>query len=465
MIRKIIRSIKYLIIFVLSLIAIVSLIFVVANWRDDELRPEVKQAMDWQVPANAFDKDNGYLLLHGMYAPLGQDPYETGKLILVNELARYQTMRTTLVEPPIFENTYKDPFANWWSEGCKYTETKNSVDFYTSMSPVKFAELIEAQKPFLARFNALMQAKKFMEVHPPMITYAFPPMKTLGKGAEQIRMQAAKDFANGKREQGVKRLLESNQFARRLLRDSNTLVMHMVALSMLQKDTRFMSELMVKYPESANQYQSQISEILTPLTGELYSLAKIFRYERKISLSLRDSIEYAAYNSGNWFENVLAKVLGKIFYLPNAMQNIFYDISELRIALAVIDASKYDYALQVKLEKEKELLGFEFPLSSVYLRNPIGKILASIPASSYYHYIERQHDLDGFLTLTRLQQKIIADKVTKDQLPKVLPNYPNPYTQQLMRLDAEKGMIFFDGRHVSNSNFERSKINQIAMPQ
>jgi hypothetical protein len=156
------------------------LVFIAANLIDDDLRPEVKEALNWQVPADAFDKENGYVLLHGMYALIGQDPYLTGKAILEAEIARYKEFQKTHVEPTSFlDRNDKNPYASWNKDQCSNLETKDTVDFYLKKDAASTKILAASLQPLTERFNAMKNSKKFVEVHSPLITFGCPTIPRL----------------------------------------------------------------------------------------------------------------------------------------------------------------------------------------------------------------------------------------------------------------------------------------------
>lgn len=444
------------------LLGVLLLIFIIANAKDDELRPEVKEALNWQVPADALDKENGYVLLHGMYAPIGQDPYLAGKAILENELARYQEFQKTKIEPPYTEQNDKNPYADWRDRQCSNPETKDTVDYYLKQDAASIAVLTASLKPLIDRFTALKSSKKFVEVIPPLVTYILPHYSQLTQAFEFERMLTVHDISEGRFENGIQRLTDNNLFARRLLTNADSLITNMIAVSMLQKDVRLASELLAKYPGTAK-YKNEFQIILKPIATAQYSLKKTMLFERRLMLAMTNSIHYQIYNNESEIQNIASKILAKLFYLPNSMLNLYYDFGELRISFASVDAFQLDKISAQYTEKRKALLGFGNEY--IYLRDPIGKILVGQSDDSIYSsYFERHHDLDGYLTLVRLQHRLIADKVTKEQLPQILPQYPNPYTLEPMRLDNQNGFIVFDGRQPSNSNFNKSSSYQIAMP-
>lgn len=438
------------------------LVFIVANLKDDELRPEVKEALNWQVPVDAFDKENGYVLLHGMFAPIGQDPYLAGKAIIENNIARYQELKRANVELAFVEHQVSNPFLQWSDKQCIYVDTQNCIDFYLKENSNNLNALIEASKPQAARFNALKASKKFIEVNTPMITNLLPPYEPIAQITETERVFALQEISLGKLEAGVNRLVESNQFSRRSLANSGTLITHMIAIAMIQKDTRLMSELLTKYPE-ITRYKNQIQSILNPISSTEYSLKRAFDSERQLQISIVDTISYAMSQEKFSIETVLSRTLMSAQWLPNSTQNLFYDWASMRTELVAVDANKLKQKVEEIALKKTRLLGLGHEY--FYIRNPVGKILVSVGEPAYINYIEHHHDLDGYLTLVRLQHKLIADKVNKDQVAQTLPNFPNPYSLEPMRVDTQNGLIIFEGRQPSNSNFNKSSSYQIPMPQ
>ena len=179
-------------------------------------------------------------------------------------------------------------------------------------------------------------------------------------------------------------------------------------------------------------YKDKILQITSPISGSEYSLVKAFTFERQLVLSITRSIENEMINAESGFSGYFNRVLAKLFYLPNAGHNLFYDFHEFNISTAKVTAFDLDEATKLKELGEKELLGFG--IDFLHLRNPISKILVSIAQPSYGSYIERQHDADGYLTLVRLQQKLIAEKISSNQLSILLQEFPDPYTRQPMRI-------------------------------
>lgn len=68
-----------------AFILLVPMLFLVANWRDENLRPEVQETMVWHAPKSISD-DNAYLLLLGLNAKESVDPLVLGKRKLAQQI-------------------------------------------------------------------------------------------------------------------------------------------------------------------------------------------------------------------------------------------------------------------------------------------------------------------------------------------------------------------------------------------
>ena len=87
--------------------------------------------------------------------------------------------------------------------------------------------------------------------------------------------------------------------------------------------------------------------------------------------------------------------------------------------------------------------------------------MASIAEPDYENYIERQHDLDGYLKMLKMQLDVLADVVEKDKTSGIKVH--DPYTQKLTQYDVDTGILTFEGRQASTCNFNKSNIYQVKL--
>lgn len=451
--RYLIKTIK-----IIALICgLLLLTLIIVNWGDEELKPEVVQALAWKPPTNAF-ADNGYLILLGIEAPIEMDAAQLGKKALEAQLSRFAAVQKTHIESPAPEQNPAevDDYIDWKDNRCKYSAQPNCVDFYLQQGADKLIFVLLAQERLAARFQAIKQSKSYVEVMPPLVTAEFPKYSILMQASEMERIQAILDISEGKLEQGVARFAENASFSRRLLRESTSLVSHMVALAMVQRDTRILSELMVKYPKIATQYAAQLVPVLAPISAPEYNLKKAFVNEKSMILTIIN-------HSNNLLENEaftselrrLPASFDKLAYQPNATLNMLYDWAQYRIKLAEVSAADLDSAKQDLKRNQQTLLGLG--IHPYYIKNPMGKILVSVAEPDYYNYIERQHDLDGYIYMVNFQLIAILNKLEIKKL-----GLHDPY-KNLMQYDANSGVLTFAGRQPASGNFNESNIYQVKL--
>ncbi len=413
--------------------------FFAVNWHDEDLKPEVQAALNWQPPANMLE-DNGFLILLGMDAPLDQDAYQFGKQKYEAEFARFNIAQSAHQEPPAKEFTEPNTFINWKDEQCDYQAVANCVDYYLNVDRAKFAEIIVKLKTQLARYKAIQQSKYYVEANMPMLSAEVPSFSSLMSASEVQRIQAIWAIADKQTQQGMAQLIENAMFSRRLLKESNSLISHMVALKMLRRDMLIISELLARDPALAKTYQAQIAPVLASIDNPEYGIKNAFIAERNMVL--------ATYNFTNvYFEDVTGSakwryVIARFGYLPKATINLFFQWSELRLLLANVSAHELNAAKLMVENKQKSLLGIGF--GWFYFKNPAGKILMSVAEPNYVNYIERHHDTEGFIRIVRAQLQLLAENTPKENIAKVLAQHPNPYTLQPFKTKGDK--LVFEGQ-------------------
>ena len=437
--------------------------FVAINWNDEELRSEVAQALAWQPPVNAFE-DNGYLTLLGIEAPTEMDAATVGKKALNAELARFADMQKThkenLAQAP--NPAEVDEYIDWKDNRCNYVMQANCVDFYLQQGAAKLDIVLLSQKRLTAHYNAIRQAKSYVEVMPPMITSQIPKYQLLTSASELERIRAIIDMADNRMDIGLQGYVNNAMFSRKLLRESNSLISHMIAISMMQRDIRLLSELMTKYPSIATKYSDQLMPMLETVSTPEYNLVKSFKNERDMSLQVMGNLKYATAkdvsNSSSLIKNNLISI-STLGFQPNATTNLFYDWGTSRLELAQAKASQLDEVKEKSRTKHKDLLGLGY--GWFFIENPVGKILASIAEPDYANYIERQHDLDGYLKMVKMQLDVLADGAGKNKTSGIKVH--DPYTQKLMQYDVDTGVLTFEGRQPSSGNFNKSNIYQVKL--
>ena len=427
------------------------LILVAVNWTDDPLQPDVGLALDWKSSPNAFN-DNGYLVLLGQSAPESVDPYEAGRKALLAQFKLYAE-KATDSEWHALSKQQTAPTNSSSKYICSYPK-QNCVEHYLQTRSA-MADVIKNAALQESRFSRIVHAKNFVEVQPPVYASPFPSWSYLTNAAELARTKAIYQIADGHPQEGIAGIVENAQFSRRMLQQSTTLIGHMLALGMIQKDMRIVSELVQKYPVLAQSHGPALLEILSPISGSEYSLKKAFSFEKTFLLNSvqREGISMPEHRLRNWASS--------FFYQPNATLNLMYIWPNEMEKMAELPAGKLDDEKSQAGKKFSDAVGYSY-LDTISFKNPIGKVLVQVARSDYMKYIERQHDTDGYARLVALQLKIANEKIPAEKIAAAVnasaAQFRNPYTDMPMVWDAKASEIRFQGRQPSNLNINKSDL-------
>lgn len=437
-------------------VALLMLLFVVINWRDEALKKEVVVALSSPLPADS-QQDNGYWTLLGIDAPTEQDAYQVGKAAFNKELGRFKQMQATHQEPPIKEMSGPSSVPkNIDALKCKYRTSQNCVETYLNQDPHLLAEAVDSYQLQLRRLEAIKRSQYYVELMLPMVSAEVPRYSVLMNAVELQRMQAILAIKNKQVSQGMAQLIANAQLSRRLLNASNSLISHMIALSMMQRDIQLLSELLAKYPGLAADYHAQIQPLLASIDTPAYSLKSAFVSERHMMITTMNNLTYAtpgelfSTNEGVATSKMPANVTNAVlarFYQGNATTNLMYDLNTQAIVLAEASPPALDGLVKQIEQTRATYFGVCFVSNTYCFKNPVGKILANIAQLNGLSYIQRHHDMEGYIRLVRIQWQVAAEHTLAERIPAVLAQHPNPYTLQPMHYNSQQGTLSFEGRY------------------
>lgn len=446
-------------------IGVLMVAFFAVNWQDEDLKPEVQAVLDWQPPTS-YDVDNGYLALMGIDAPATESAQQAGLKTINADIATFREMMRTHKEPPADDaQAEKIKAANWGESRCKYHEDTNCVDFYLNLDKAKLNQLITEYEIPLKRYEEIKKSPRFVEVNIPKAAASLPSFSVFGSASELNRIQAVRSIADNQEQKGIHILVDNALLTRRMLKASNSLITHMVAISMLKKDAQLLSELLIKYPHLAKTYQAQLQPILETIATPDLNLEKTFKAERDMMLPMLVNLKYAtsqelfSMTGEEDFDEASRNVatpnyLYKKLYQGNATANLLYEIGTLRLDMVKANPAELNQAIQTYQEKRAEHFKYCLP-NKLCFKNPIGKILAAVGEPDFANYVRKHHDAEGQLRLINLQLNMLADP-NADRAA-LLAHHPNPYTKQAMGYDSATGQLTFEGKALSYGE----KLNHI----
>lgn len=436
---------------------------VIKNFIDEPLRPEVRRAMEWQLPPAAYD-DNAYLILLGMNEPAEHDAMDTGKRVLENELLQYKSYlkNHTASSPPVPSGTF-----SMKESLCDYQRQKNCVEYYLAQDSNVRQQLIEKNQFLLDRYRAMQKSRNYVESIPPYIHALLPSFSNVMNAAKLEHVLVISEITQHQYDLAVQRLVENALFSRKLLRNSDTLISHIIALAMIKNDMYIVSELLQKYPQLV-QYSEQFAEILAPISTKEYSIAKTFEWERKHSLN---SMVLLRHDLANNLEKEKKGYMNRVIsflYNENATMNLAYDLYGERIKVATAEAYQLDDAVDKAEVGKRKLYGSSIA-ELIYLNNSAGKIFLRVAEPDFTVYVERQHDMEGYVRLVALQYKIIAESIKAENIPDFLKKsgreYANPYTLEPMQWDSEKLELSFEGHQADKRDSSVRVLYTVKLPR
>ena len=425
---------------------------------DEDLRPEVGQALDWRAPAAAFE-NNGYLIALGIEAPASQDAEALGAEVLRRELGRFEALQTRHKEPPLepLNPERVEKHTGLGDLGCAYAEVAHCVDFYLRLDRAALVRLLDQQKPLIDRFEAIWLAKHYTEVVPPLNTVVTAHLQPLRDASELQRIRAVLDIADGRVEEGLTRFATNAAHSRRFLQDSDTLISHAVALTFVHRDVRILSELMHRYPSIGQPHAALIDPILAPISGAPYALTKGFQHERALRLQVIEPLKHADAKSLVGPESgLLTRWIAALNFLPNATLNDAYALSALTLKLAEAEAPQLDAVKQEISTRYADYFQVDHTLFT--RRNGTGRTLNAVGKVDFSRYVERQHDLNAFIAMVALQRQMAQGPAPgRAQWP------VDPYHGHPMRQDLASGELVFEGRQPGSANAGKSSQYRVPL--
>ena len=239
-------------------------------------------------------------------------------------------------------------------------------------------------------------------------------------------------------------------FLRRLISQADTLIIKMVALSMLKHDLYLYSSLMDTRPD-----EIYLFDELPALTSEERSIEEPIKYEFRMNTNLIYEIKT--------YPQLITGDLGVPYWLPFPMFRANHSINMVQKVLNKNLKNNQKTAIEFYQRYSVQNNGSEFkPGWLSYLYNPIGCILFSISIPDYSKYIIRIHDMDGLISMINLKRHIKRENLGPDDIEEYVKEmknkYLNPYTGE--HIDWNPGEQTLSIRS-PGSDFITNKVNII----
>ncbi|MFZ6861337.1 hypothetical protein ACO0K7_01745 [Undibacterium sp. Ji67W] len=406
---------------------------------------------------NAVDpKSNGYFILSAMDADESLDVLKTGQEVTEKylDLSKADPLRTDYTKKVTYKTTTLFTPQNDRCRGV--TRTCIEADI---LNRSKVEALISQSSLLLKRYEMIQQLPNFEE--PPISTIAAPHALYLPllHASDLVMTKAVFNIADGKIQEGIDALKKNDQFLRRLMRQSSTLVSKYIISAMLRKQVQAISEVIEVYPGVLKSNGDEMSDMLRPLSEAELSMASSFEKETQFVLK-NLTTEYVT-GVPETVSEKFSTLLIKAFYQPNITINLMANYLETIIQAAHLPPSGFKQAEnEIKL-RTKDTNKPTFSNYIHFLYNPVGKVFYEEQIAhpeSYFRYMEQIADLDGYIRLVGLQTELHRKGVSDDAIQNFVEaagnQFRSPYDATPMTWVAQKKQLQFVGRQ-NHSDYKR----------
>ena len=255
-------------------------------------------------------------------------------------------------------------------------------------------------------------------------------------------------FVNGETAAALTDLKKDVAFLRRLISQADTLIIKMVALSMLKHDLYLYASLIDIHPD-----ETYLFDEIAGLTAQEKSIEEPIKYEFHMNANLANEIKS--------YPQLITGDLGVPAWLPfplyrvNHSINMIYHGFNKNLEKSRLPANEFYEQFSGEDEKQELKPGW---LSYVY--NPIGCILFTLSLPDLGKYIIRIHDMDGLISMINLKLHIKRENIypadTGNYVKQVKEKYYNPYTGEEFDWNPGEQTLSFQ---VPGNDFVSNKLN------
>lgn len=417
---------------------------------DEAMNPDAKLVLE--AAPKIAPEQNAFYALWGFTASPELDAFEVGKQIV--------SAQATAVRSGGYAATFA-PEAYWGPKPfqdnslplryCKgIAEKQSCLAALREKRDVIEAES-RAQNVYVERYRALRQYPRYEDAMIPVPNMPILPWQTVMKVGELIDAKIAFDMTQPlKRAAALAELDAEITLWKTISRDASTILSRMVPAALLGHKYRLASELLTEYPQIANEHRDIVAKITQPLAADDINMRRMFEGEFRYAALAVHSVRYDA--------NVNSKGVAELSVRPSWLAAPWETLTLKRNATINMQykdmsASGNFYSqnaadVSMRQSEFSESLNHYKPYKpSLWLYNPVGKILSSIATPQYQRYAYRVHDLAGYSRLVELQRQVALTRApiakAGEMIAAAASNLRDPYTDKPMTFDAATQTISF----------------------
>jgi hypothetical protein len=417
---------------------------------DEALNPEAKLVLE--AAPKIAPEQNAFYALWGFRASPALDAFEVGKQIISAQAAALRSGGYTATFAP---ETYwgGQPFQDnsLPLRYCKGISEKQSC--LTALSEQR--EVIETklreQDLYVQRYRALRRYSRYEDAMAPTPNVPMLPWHTVMKVGELVDAKIVFDMTEPpKRAAALAELNAEIVLWKTISRGASTMLSRMMSTAQLGHKYRLASELLTEYPQIANEHRDIVAKITQPLTPADINMQRMFEGEFRYAALAIHNVRYDANVNSKGVAELsvrsawIAAPWEELTLKRNATINMQY--SDVTASGNFYSQSAAEVVTRQNEFSEK-LNHYKPFRPSLWLYNPVGKIVSSIASPQYERYAYRIHDLAGYSRLVELQRQVALSHTpltkTGEMIAAADINLLDPYTGKSMVFDATAQTISF----------------------
>jgi len=403
---------------------------------DESVNPEVAKMM--KPTAMPAEQENAYFAIWGLSASSDKDMINAG----IGIINRYRSNRDNNGEDLLSAKDYEELFGGegFDKEWLKTYPRCTSRSEYNCLA--KLSEQIKANpilnkrvQVMLTRYQQIIQMPRYKPINDASFATPLPAYSPILR-LNQIRL--AQLYNQKAHQQFIQQAAADMKFWRMVLTQGGTMIDEMIAVASISNDLQFLSEL-IQSRELSSQSKSELRKLLKPLTFAEIDISEAFITEAAVMyrhLPVMSSEEVESI-----FDSSLLPM--SLLLQPNATNNKHYEY----FLKPIIKLSQQSTELFYKTVQSDSLNlneNFNVGFSPSNLYNLTGKMILEVSVWSPNDYIARTHDLNGMISLVKLQLLLKqSEEVNIEQVVKT-SSIKNPYTNQAMDFDKENNWLGFE---------------------
>jgi len=430
--------------FAIIILFVVITLFINLSIFDEELSPEVVELIEpIKMPPN---QENAYYAIWGMSAASSKKDIVNIGLQLIN---RYQENRD---ENDLDEITSSDYIEILGGEGIddswvdNYDNCRARTEYGCSTKlraqiddlPVQDQRL----KLMLERYEQIIEMKKYQSID--HVTFA-SPLPSYGVLMRLSQIKLANTFNDKDKLRFFEIVSRDITFWKRMLEQGNSLIDKMVAVASIWRDIQTVSEFLKVNDELPPMSDRLLTKTLEPLTDGQLDISESFIFELRAFKNTISTIDIDDLVS---FYGITTTPMHWLIQ-PNASVNDYNQyFTQPVIELSKLPARTFYKTINNLEEGDIEccfkdvdgLVGF----SPASLYNIGGKLLLPAMKVEAQDYVARVHDLNGMISLVKLQLdlKRLADTSVQSSIKE--SQHTNPYTGKPMDYDPKNNWLSFE---------------------